>query len=51
MQKIECMLCDKTIIVEDYDFARWCKGELVLCEQCQETFDKGKSKTKESRSE
>ena len=44
--KIKCGFCDKTIDLEEFDYAMWCKGECFLCEQCQEDFDSNLSKTR-----
>lgn len=45
MKIIECKYCSASIRVSDYDFARFSKGELVLCENCYEDFNNNITKT------
>ncbi len=44
MAKIECRFCGSDMNVDDFDFARWCKRELILCEECYTDFKNGVNK-------
>ena len=44
MTRIECICCNETIRVNDYDFARFSKGEFILCENCYNNFRNNKTK-------
>ena len=44
--RILCGFCGKSVEVEEYDYAMWCNGELVLCGECEDGFNKGISRTR-----
>ncbi len=49
MPTIHCRFCNKIIDVDDFDFARWCKRELIFCSECYTDFKNGINKVRKCK--
>ena len=45
MKIIFCGCCGNDIGLDDYDYARFCKGEAIYCEECCEDYKNNRSRT------